>query len=282
MDEQAGEGAHEAATPAQRPTWTYFLAPGAILLGSLVIAAAAYLGIRANDDDPVAAVPVAASTGDTASSTLPGSGGAAPQDLLTVMRGYAKTVGLDPAKFDACITGAEASAAIQAQYRRGAELGVSGTPTFAINNKFLVGAQPAEVFEEIIAGELRATPPASAAEYSSTVQQLAASGRFSILAKAPDSSDAPIEGDRKAKVIIAEFSDFQCPFCKRWVDQVLGRLKPKFGKDVALAFLHFPITQIHPNAGNAAVVAYCADRQGKFWPMHDLLFARQAEWEKAR
>jgi protein-disulfide isomerase len=46
-----------------------------------------------------------------------------------------------------------------------------------------------------------------------------------------------------------------------------------------MAFLHFPITQIHPNAGNASVAAICAGEQGKFWEMHDLLFARQQEWQ---
>ena len=49
---------------------------------------------------------------------------------------------------------------------------------------------------------------------------------------------------------------------------------------MSIAFLHFPITQIHPNAGNASVAAICAAEQGKFWPMHDLLFATQQNWEK--
>ena len=51
---------------------------------------------------------------------------------------------------------------------------------------------------------------------------------------------------------------------------------------MAIAFLHFPITQIHPNAGNASVAAICAGEQGKFWQMHDLLFARQTEWADLR
>ena len=58
----------------------------------------------------------------------------------------------------------------------------------------------------------------------------------------------------------------------------LKAVRAKLGNDVALAFLHFPIVQIHPNAGNASLVAICAGKQGKFWPMHDLLFARQTEW----
>jgi protein-disulfide isomerase len=82
--------------------------------------------------------------------------------------------------------------------------------------------------------------------------------------------------------MIAEFSDFQCPFCKRWTESSLGAVRKRLGDDVAIAFLHFPITQIHPNAGNASVVAICAGQQGKFWEMHDLLFARQAEWSNLR
>ena len=42
--------------------------------------------------------------------------------------------------------------------------------------------------------------------------------------------------------------------------------------------MNFPIVQIHPNAGNASLVAVCAGQQGKFWEMHDLLFAKQTEW----
>jgi protein-disulfide isomerase len=91
-----------------------------------------------------------------------------------------------------------------------------------------------------------------------------------------------IEGEAGAQVVIAEFSDFQCPFCKRWFDETLPQLRERLGEDVALAFLHFPIVQLHPNAGNAGAAAVCAAEQGKFWEMHDLLFERQAEWEGRR
>ena len=60
----------------------------------------------------------------------------------------------------------------------------------------------------------------------------------------------------------------------------LARIRQRLGADVSLAFVHFPILQIHPNAGNASAVAICAGEQGKFWPMHDLLFKRQQEWER--
>ena len=80
-------------------------------------------------------------------------------------------------------------------------------------------------------------------------------------------------------MVIAEFSDFQCPFCKRFFDQALASIRRREGADVALAFLHFPIVKLHPNAGNASAAAVCAGDQGKFWPMHDLLFKNQAAWQ---
>ena len=169
---------------------------------------------------------------------------------------------------------------ITTQLRRGTELGITGTPTFFINNKKIVGAQPAAIFQEVIDRELQGSPTSLDA-YSANVRALATTSppRFEIVPSPPDVSDATFDGDRAARVVIAEFSDFQCPFCRRWNEETLGALRPTFGKDVALAFLHFPIVQIHPNAGNASLAAICADKQGKFWDMHDLLFAHQAEWQ---
>ena len=114
------------------------------------------------------------------------------------------------------------------------------------------------------------------------VKALAAKGQFKIIEGRPDVSDATFEGNKNARVVIAEFSDFQCPFCKKWNDESMAAIRKKLGNDVALAFVHFPITQIHPNAGNASAAAICAGEQGKFWQMHDLLFSRQAEWQSLK
>lgn len=92
--------------------------------------------------------------------------------------------------------------------------------------------------------------------------------------------DDPALGEEDAPVVIIEFSDFQCPFCKRFAEQTFPQLKRDYidtGK-VRFVFRDFPILRIHPNAGLAALAAECADEQGSFWEMHDLLFARQAEW----
>ncbi len=89
-----------------------------------------------------------------------------------------------------------------------------------------------------------------------------------------DRSDQPTLGSKDAKVTMVEFADFQCPFCKSYFQQTFPELKSKYidtGK-VKLVFRHFPLTQIHVNAQIASVGAECANRQGKFWPYHDLLY----------
>ena len=89
-----------------------------------------------------------------------------------------------------------------------------------------------------------------------------------------------MEGDPSAPVVIVEFSDFECPYCKRWYDEALPSIRARVGTDVAIAFLHFPLTGIHPNAAAAHAAAECAGTQGAFKEMHDLLFERQDEWSR--
>jgi protein-disulfide isomerase len=91
---------------------------------------------------------------------------------------------------------------------------------------------------------------------------------------------ARIQGSPKAPVWVIEVSDFQCPFCKQWHDETYQKLRDEFvrtGK-VRLAYVNFPLAQ-HIFAFPAAEAAMCAAAQGKFWEMHDALFANQAKWE---
>jgi protein-disulfide isomerase len=82
---------------------------------------------------------------------------------------------------------------------------------------------------------------------------------------------ARVRGNPKAKVLIVEFSDFQCPYCREVV-ATLKNVMAKHEGTVALAFRDMPIQQIHPQAELAAEAARCAGEQGKFWEYHDLLF----------
>ncbi|MEP7215030.1 MAG: thioredoxin domain-containing protein [Anaerolineaceae bacterium] len=270
------------AVAPQQPAWTYFLSPAALILGSIIIS----LTIWYTSGDSGGAAPKVAAVAAANESVKPDDVPpvSTAKTLSATFAGYAKQAGMDEAKFSQCLQNQDTAQAkialINGQLQRGSALGINGTPTFVINNKMVVGAQPAAVFDEIIDRELKGSPT-SLEGYSANIQALASSSppRFQILAAKVDVSDAPVEGNRNARVMIAEFSDFQCPFCKRWNDENLARIRTKIGNDVALAFLHFPITQIHPNAGNASIAAICANEQSKFWQMHDLLFARQTEWE---
>ena len=204
-----------------------------------------------------------------------------PTTLRDALDGYAASIGLDSGSFDECLAASATYDAVGDQPQRGLDLGVTGTPTFYINNKVISGAQPASVFAEVIAAEL-AGSPTSVEEYSAEIQVLANSQPpvFAIVGDRPDITGAPVEGNPGARVVIVEMSDFQCSFCQRWYNDTLPQIRDLIGDDVAIAFLHFPITQIHPNAAIAHAAAQCAAEQDKFWEMHDLLFEQQDVWSR--
>lgn len=92
--------------------------------------------------------------------------------------------------------------------------------------------------------------------------------------------DSPRRGDQNAKVSIIEFSDFQCPYCSR-VTSTLKQIEKEYGGKVAIAFKHLPLS-MHAKAPAAHAAAQAAHYQGKFWEMHDLIFANQKEMSPAK
>lgn len=89
---------------------------------------------------------------------------------------------------------------------------------------------------------------------------------------------SPVAGTRAAQVAIIEFSEFQCPFCKRFVRDIRGPLFREFvdtGK-VLFIFRHLPL-DIHKHAVPAAIAAACAHQQGRFWGAHDIIFNGSAQ-----
>jgi len=90
----------------------------------------------------------------------------------------------------------------------------------------------------------------------------------------PVSAVDHILGPEHAPVTVVEYGDFECPNCKQAVPAV-KQLLARFAERVRFVYRHFPLEGVHPQALLAAEAAECAGAQGKFWPMHDLLFDSQ-------
>jgi protein-disulfide isomerase len=121
-------------------------------------------------------------------------------------------------------------------------------------------------------------PPINAPTVSASGAHLD-SATMALLAKA---DQGRIIGSESANVWLIIISDFQCPFCKRWHDEVWDAIKKDYvdtGK-IRVAYVNLPLS-MHRNAWPAAHAAMCAAVQGKFWPMQDALFRTQEEWEKS-
>ncbi len=86
---------------------------------------------------------------------------------------------------------------------------------------------------------------------------------------------SPAKGPANAKITIVEFSDFQCPYCIKATGHLDAALRA-FPKDVRLVYKHFPLDS-HGQARMAAQASLAAEQQGKFWPMHDRLYAQSRQ-----
>lgn len=93
-----------------------------------------------------------------------------------------------------------------------------------------------------------------------------------------DTAGAPAKGAAAARLTIIEFSDFECPFCGRYVRDVLGLIEREYIQtgSVRYVFRSFPLEAMHPHAFKASVASLCAAEQSRYWDMHDRLFAHQA------
>ena len=92
--------------------------------------------------------------------------------------------------------------------------------------------------------------------------------------------DIPTEGayalgPENAPITIVEFSDFQCPFCRRWHEEVYQPLLAAYPGQIRMVYRHLPLTSIHSDAFPAAEAAMCAGEQDAFWPYHEKLFSSE-------
>jgi protein-disulfide isomerase len=204
---------------------------------------------------------------------------------------YAKELGLDEGKFKQALDSNAFKARIDADMALGSRVGVNGTPASFVNGRLVSGAQPYEAFKPIVDQEIatankliaQGTPKARVYE---KLMAGAGAGTGAAPAAAPGRraavpndvfkvavGNAPTKGGKQPKVTIVEFSEFQCPFCSR-ATPVIQQILDTYKDDVQIAFKHMPLP-MHNNAEAAALAAEAAHEQGKFWQMHDKMFANQ-------
>ncbi|MBE9184605.1 DsbA family protein [Microcoleus sp. LEGE 07076] len=139
-------------------------------------------------------------------------------------------------------------------------------------------------FKEQVLQVIRENPQAivdSVQAYQQQQQQSLKAAQDSFLQAMktnPKSSigDSPTTGAASQQIVLLEFSDFQCPFCAKAHDTV-KQFMAKHQDKVTLAYKHFPLTSIHPQALPAAKAAWAAGQQGKFWEYYSALFEGQKD-----
>jgi len=207
----------------------------------------------------------------------------------------ARDLGLDMERYQRDVNSPETAQIIRDDQAQAARLGASGTPHFFINGARVSGAMPFESFKAVIDAQMKRANAAlaSGVQRKDLYEYLIKDGLTGPPAPPPqaapqpqarnvDPGDGPSTGAKKPKVIMVEWSDFQCPFCAR-VEPTLKQILSAYKDDVRLVWRNEPLS-FHPNALPAAKAAMAAYRQGndKFWKMHELMFANQAQLSEAK
>jgi protein-disulfide isomerase len=205
---------------------------------------------------------------------------------------YAREVGLNLEEFGRALDAKTYQPRVEEEIALSRALGIQGTPSFVVNGRRLDGAPSYEALKQTVDEELavasamvaKGTRPEDvyaklmedARDVSSHVAT-AVGGGVTDVYRVPI-GDAPVHGAKEPLVTIVEFADFECPLCVA-ASPTIKEIVKRYGKDVAVAFKHFPL-QMHRNARLAAAAAEAAREQGKFWEMHDILLQHSKKLDR--
>ena len=223
----------------------------------------------------------------------------ANQKALTTdnLEKWGKEMGLNASKLKKALADDKYAKTIQQQQALATSLGARGTPAFFINGRNLRGAQPLAAFTTLVDEELakakalvaKGTPRAKV--YETTIAKGETGPKTAPAAAAPDADKvyeipvpkkAPMKGAANAKVVIQEFSDFQCPFCSR-VNPTVAQVLEEYGDKVKIVWRDYPLP-FHKDAQPAAQAArevFIQKGDKAFWAYHDLLFQNQKALSRA-
>jgi protein-disulfide isomerase len=209
-------------------------------------------------------------------------------DPTNFLAEVARTTGVDMKVYNECVASTRIKSKVEQRVAAAQKLGFTGTPSFQFVQQAtgktypLVGAQPANVFAAAIDSLLLGKePPGVEAATKPELPSWAKADGLSPDPKRPGYTIAgdPYKGNPKAKVIMVEFGDFECPACQHHALETQPTLDKKFvdNGEVMWVAKHFPL-RTHARAPVASAASECAGDQGRFWSMHDALFARLEQW----
>lgn len=187
------------------------------------------------------------------------------------LKQYASRLGLD---ISSCLDNQETAGIVRADMQEAQQRGVSGTPSFWVHDELIVGAVPYSQLSTAIDQKLSGDMPPRAP----TQPQQQAPPQQAERADVKDGNY--VLGDDNAPVTIVEFTDFQCPFCKRAHDQTFPQIMSEYIDEgqVRYTVRHYPLP-FHTEAAKASEAAECAGKLGgseAFFAYSDLLFENQA------
>lgn len=214
---------------------------------------------------------------------------------------WASEAGVDVAKFKKAVESKKYAAKVDEDIALAKKVGATGTPAFRINGVTVSGAQPFDKFKEVIDAEMAAAKkliasgtPASEVYIKRTKENAEATPakdqakdrkrpeEDTTVWAVPVYDDDPMRGPKDALVTIVEWSEFQCPFCKR-VEPTVKKILETYPKDVRVVWKDNPLP-FHPRAkpaANLARYAYKTKGNATFWEVHDALFESQPKLEDA-
>jgi len=210
---------------------------------------------------------------------------------------WAEFSGVQTPMLEAWLESGRAAQKVADDMRLAKDIGATGTPAFRINGVTLSGAQPLSKFVEVVDQQLAAarqltqagTPPrlvyVTLTDKNFTAPAPSAAARDddepdTKVWNLPALADDPQRGPRDALVTIVQFSDFQCPFCKR-VEATIDELRKLYDKDLRVVWKDNPLS-FHPRALPAAKLGravFQSKGNDAFWKIHDALFANQPALE---
>jgi protein-disulfide isomerase len=177
---------------------------------------------------------------------------------------YANQLGLDLSTFQEALDNHTYRPIIETDLAEAKALGVTTTPTFFVNGRRLVGPQGYASLGAVIESLLAGIPQSQRMQ-----EEIVASGP----AQSINLDHSPGIGPASAPVSLVEFSDFECPYCAETAP-VIHQLLAAYPTQVRFAFKHYPLP-MHKESPLAHEAVLAAGEQGKFWEIHDLLFAGQ-------